>query len=177
MATEIKKLIIALAGSPTAANAQTLEAGRLVSDGVRLRMHDGSTAGGLKCLMTGEGGSAPDFDTVAITASGDTTFTWASLAIHACRYVTIGAGSGAYTRNLILPTTYSGNTLPAGTQCKVIIVFAPTVADYHVDIYSAATSNPKLMRASSRAGEASAAEVTLVFNGTAWLAGPLVYST
>ena len=177
MATEIKKLIIALAADATAADAQTLEAGRLVSDGTRLRLHNGATAGGLKCLMQGEGGSAPDFATVALTASGDTTFTWAGSAIHAARYVTVGAGSGAYTRNLVLPTTYSGNTLPAGTQCKVIIILAPTVSGYHVDIYSGSTSNPKLMRASSRDGEASAAEVTLIFNGTAWLAGPLVYST
>lgn len=177
MAVTLTILRIARAVSGAAADAQTLEDSRLVFDGTRIRAHDGATAGGKKCLMAGEGGSAPDYAALSLSAAADSTFTWPSAAIQSLRYVTINAGAGAFVSNLILPTTYGGAALPAGTQCTVIIQFVPAVANYHVDIYSAATANPKLMRASSNADGQSAAQVTLVFNGTAWLAGPLIYST
>jgi len=177
MSTEVKILRVARVADEAAGDAQTLEDGRIVFDGERLRVHDDATAGGIKCLMAGEGGSAPDYALLAVSAAADNTFTWAALAIHATRYVTVAAGAGAYVTNLILPTTYGGGALAAGTQCTIVIVFTPAVVDYHVDIYSAATSNPKLMRASSRADGSSAAQCLCIFNGTAWVAGPLVYST
>ena len=177
MATTLVKLIIALFADSTAAEAVTHEEGRLSFDGERIRVGDGATPGGLKALMFGEGGAAPDFDSSTFAATGDESIVFAAAAIHASRVFTVNAGAGAFVTRVIIPATGGGDAIPAGTQLLVQIVFSMSAADYHVDFYSVSTSNPKVMRASSRADGASAAQCTFIYDGSAWVAGPLVYST
>lgn len=174
MAVTIAKIRVARASNAAAADALTLEDGRLVFDGVRVRVHNNATAGGLKCLMEGEGGAVVRFEALSRTATGSVTVAMGSTTSMNTTELTLGAGAGAYVYNVLLPETYSGSALVAGSRCLLIVRF-PSADAYHVDVYMTATSNPRLMRLSSTGGMASAS-CEFIWTGTAWVAAVPAFS-
>lgn len=168
MAVTISKIRIARAASSGVADGQTLEDGRLVFDGTRIRVHDDATAGGKKVLMVGEGGVSSNYEALSISATGSEPAAPAyANAIHTFE-LTMGAGAGAYVYNILLPETVSSAAVVAGSRVLLIVRF-PAVDAYHADVYMTTTANPKLMRLSSTGGMASAC-CEFIWTGANWKA-------
>lgn len=113
-------------------------------------------------------------DTIALSTAGDTTLGLLSWATRHTGIVTVAAGAGAYTRNIILPNAVTGVdgvtsvAFAAGDEVELRLEVAAS-ANPTVRIWHNVASGTALVQLTGEASTARNYIVTLRHNGTQWV--------
>lgn len=155
--------------------AETPDEGQLVWDREleQLFCGDGSTAGGIK--VTADDGFVPQYKTVAASSSATETVYWRPKTSGNTLRVTVAAGSGSYTKPVVLSRETradgagSGDAVAEGTVFDLSILFTTTSASRVIEIRENSAVGDLLDTFNSDTEGTYTAIARYVYTGSAWV--------